>query len=160
MADLGEVATWLEAEVADVTRIFGSERDSRGRELRERDELLDALKRTQADFENYKKRIERQSAELRDRANERMVEALLPALDAFSLARAHLGDVRSDARSQGAPSGGVAVRGRASEGGPQRESTPKGAAFDPSRTTRSSTSRRTTPSQARSPAGRHLAGPS
>jgi molecular chaperone GrpE len=59
---------------------------------KERDELLDALRRVQADFENYKKRIERQSAELRDRANERIVERLLPALDAFSLARAHLGD--------------------------------------------------------------------
>jgi molecular chaperone GrpE len=58
----------------------------------ERDELLDALRRNQADFENYKKRVERQSAEQRDRANERIVERLLPALDAFSLARAHLGD--------------------------------------------------------------------
>jgi molecular chaperone GrpE len=60
--------------------------------MKERDELLDTLKRTMADFDNYRKRIERQSAELRDRANQRIVEALLPALDAFSLARAHLGD--------------------------------------------------------------------
>lgn len=59
---------------------------------KQRDELLDALRRVQADFENYKKRIERQSTELRDRANERIVESLLPALDAFSLARAHLGE--------------------------------------------------------------------
>jgi molecular chaperone GrpE len=60
--------------------------------VRERDELLDALRRVQADFENYKKRIERQSAEQRDRANERIVESLLPAFDAFSLARAHLSE--------------------------------------------------------------------
>jgi molecular chaperone GrpE len=60
--------------------------------MRERDELLDTLKRTMADFDNYRKRIERQSAELRDRANERMVEALLPALDAFALAREHIAD--------------------------------------------------------------------
>jgi len=59
---------------------------------KERDELLDALRRNQADFENYKKRVDRQSTEQRDRANERIVERLLPALDAFSLARAHLGD--------------------------------------------------------------------
>lgn len=59
---------------------------------KERDELLDALRRTQADFENYKKRVERQSAEIRDRANERIVEAMLPALDAFSMARSHLGE--------------------------------------------------------------------
>ena len=62
---------------------------------KERDEFLDTLRRTQADFENYKKRIERQSAEQRDRANERIVEALLPALDAFSLARSHLGDAEA-----------------------------------------------------------------
>ncbi len=70
--------TGLDEQVADLTK--------------ERDELLDALRRVQADFENYKKRVERQSAEQRDRANERMVESLLPALDAFSLARAHLGE--------------------------------------------------------------------
>jgi len=62
------------------------------RVAKERDELLDALRRMQADFENYKKRVERQSAELRDRANERIVERMLPALDAFGLAREHIGD--------------------------------------------------------------------
>jgi molecular chaperone GrpE len=59
---------------------------------RERDDVLDTLRRLQADFENYKKRVERQSQELRDRANERLVEALLPALDAFGMARAHLSE--------------------------------------------------------------------
>ncbi|MFZ0665116.1 MAG: nucleotide exchange factor GrpE [Acidimicrobiales bacterium] len=59
---------------------------------KERDEVLDTLRHLQADFENYKKRVERQSQELRDRANERLVEALLPALDAFGMARAHLSD--------------------------------------------------------------------
>jgi molecular chaperone GrpE len=60
--------------------------------MKERDDLLDTLRRNQADFENYKKRIERQSQELRDRANERLVGAMLPALDAFALARAHLSE--------------------------------------------------------------------
>jgi molecular chaperone GrpE len=67
---------------------------------KERDELLDALRRTQADFENYKKRIERQSAEVRDRANERIVERLLPPLDAFALARTHMGDAEGSAEVQ------------------------------------------------------------
>jgi molecular chaperone GrpE len=66
----------------------------------ERDELLDALRRTQADFENYKKRIERQSAELRDRANERIVERLLPALDAFALARTHMKEAEASPEVQ------------------------------------------------------------
>jgi len=67
---------------------------------RERDELLDSLRRMQADFENYKKRVERQSAEVRDRANERIVEHMLPALDAFAMARTHLGDAESSAETK------------------------------------------------------------
>ena len=78
-----------DAEIVDPEVIGAEEIET---VLKERDELLDTLRRTMADFDNYRKRIERQSGELRDRANERMVEALLPALDAFSLARAHLGD--------------------------------------------------------------------
>ena len=55
----------------------------------ERDEYLDSLRRLQADFENYKKRIQRQQAELSERAAEKLVESLLPVLDAFDLAMAH-----------------------------------------------------------------------
>ena len=54
-----------------------------------RDEYLDSLRRLQADFENYKKRIQRQQAELSERAAERLVEQLLPTLDNFDLAMAH-----------------------------------------------------------------------
>lgn len=57
---------------------------------RQRDEYLDALRRVQADFENYRKRVQRQQDELVARAAERLVVALLPALDAFDLAEAHL----------------------------------------------------------------------
>jgi molecular chaperone GrpE len=56
---------------------------------RERDEYLDALRRLQADFENYKKRTLRQHAEQVDRAGETLVEQLLPVLDAVDLARQH-----------------------------------------------------------------------
>ncbi|HXY43858.1 MAG TPA: nucleotide exchange factor GrpE [Acidimicrobiales bacterium] len=57
----------------------------------ERDEFLDALKRLQADFDNYRKRTERQQAELRRRASEALVARLLPVLDALELAMSHLG---------------------------------------------------------------------
>jgi molecular chaperone GrpE len=56
----------------------------------ERDEYLDALRRLQADFENYRKRVQRQQDESVARAAERLVAALLPALDAFDLAAEHL----------------------------------------------------------------------
>jgi molecular chaperone GrpE len=55
----------------------------------QRDEYLDSLRRLQADFENYKKRIQRQHADLQERAAEKLVENLLPVLDNFDLALAH-----------------------------------------------------------------------
>jgi molecular chaperone GrpE len=57
----------------------------------ERDDYLDALRRLQADFENYKKRTQKQQTELLDRAALHLVERLLPVLDAFDLALAHGG---------------------------------------------------------------------
>jgi molecular chaperone GrpE len=58
---------------------------------RERDEYLDMLRRVQADFENYKKRMLRQQSDHLERAGEDLVMKMLPVLDAFDLARTHLG---------------------------------------------------------------------
>ncbi len=55
----------------------------------ERDEYLEALRRLQADFENYKKRTIRQQTELLERAGEDLVTKLLPVLDTIDLARQH-----------------------------------------------------------------------
>jgi len=57
---------------------------------RQRDEYLDMVRRVQADFENYKKRMVRQQTDLLERAAESLVVKLLPVLDAFELASAHL----------------------------------------------------------------------
>jgi molecular chaperone GrpE len=54
----------------------------------EKDELRTAMVRRQADFENYKKRVDRERAEDRSRATAVMVENLLPVLDAFERALA------------------------------------------------------------------------
>jgi molecular chaperone GrpE len=59
---------------------------------RERDEYLDLSRRVQAEFENYKKRMVRQQTDNFERAAEDLVTKVLPVLDAFDLARAHLGD--------------------------------------------------------------------
>jgi molecular chaperone GrpE len=48
---------------------------------RERDELVDALQRLQAEFANYKKRALREQESLISRAHERLVKELLPVLD-------------------------------------------------------------------------------
>ena len=55
----------------------------------ERDEYLNQLRRLQADFENYKKRVVRQQTEHLERATEELVGHLLPVLDTFDLAMAH-----------------------------------------------------------------------
>jgi len=52
----------------------------------ERDQLLDRLARLQADFENARKRGERERLEFRDYATGSVVELFLPVLDNFELA--------------------------------------------------------------------------
>lgn len=53
---------------------------------RERDELRDQLLRRRADFENYKKRVERDRAHADRAAAMRICQALLPILDDFDRA--------------------------------------------------------------------------
>ena len=54
----------------------------------EKEELRHTLVRRQADFENYRKRIERERLEEAQRSVARLIEALLPVLDAFERALA------------------------------------------------------------------------
>jgi len=58
---------------------------------RQRDEYLESLRRLQADFENYRKRVERQRAEQVERAAGDLVAKLLPVCDTADLAIAHGG---------------------------------------------------------------------
>lgn len=48
---------------------------------REREEYLDALRRLKAEFDNYRKRVAREQADLNARAAERLVKQLLPLQD-------------------------------------------------------------------------------
>jgi molecular chaperone GrpE len=52
----------------------------------ERDQLLDRLARLQAEFENARKRAERERIEFREYATGNVVEQFLPVLDNFELA--------------------------------------------------------------------------
>ena len=83
-AEPGEVE---EAGVADAREV-----DPMNVLSRERDEYLLALQRTQADFENYRKRIARLQEEQSARAAADLVSKLLPVLDALDLAEAHLNE--------------------------------------------------------------------
>jgi len=62
----------------------------------QRDEFLADLQRLQADFDNYRKRVMREQTVLVERATERLVEDLLPALDAFDLAMGSVANLPSE----------------------------------------------------------------
>jgi molecular chaperone GrpE len=68
-----------------------SDEQGNGEVLRERDEYLQALLRLQADFDNYRKRVQRQQSEIFENAASSLVKKLLPVLDTADLALAHGG---------------------------------------------------------------------
>jgi molecular chaperone GrpE len=59
----------------------------------ERDQLLDRVARLQAEFDNARKRAEREKAEFRDYATGGVVEQFLPVVDNFELALKSTGSV-------------------------------------------------------------------
>ena len=80
-SDLGEAAS---AELVE------EDLDELGLLAKERDEFREAAQRLQADFENYRKRVARQSEELQARLAADIITSLLPVLDTLELAEAHL----------------------------------------------------------------------
>jgi molecular chaperone GrpE len=78
-------ASELEADLARLTQIES-----------ERDEYLETLRRVQAEFENYRKRVIKEQTALVDRATSGLVEQLLPVLDSFELALKNVDSAGSD----------------------------------------------------------------
>ena len=75
--------TEAEVSVAEAEAAVQSDLSELAKLEGERDELMDTLRRVQADFENYRKRVLREQTALVERATERLVEDLLPVLDSF-----------------------------------------------------------------------------
>ena len=65
---------------------------------RERDEYLDALRRLKAEFENARKRQDRERARILETASENLVLGLLPVLDNLDRALEAEGDIREGVR--------------------------------------------------------------
>ncbi len=84
-----EVASELEALVAKAKRA---------------DEYLALAQRTQADFENYRKRATREAAAAKERGAAKLALALLPAIDNLDRALAHADEVVAGEGSNGAES--------------------------------------------------------
>src|SRR5437870_13609372 len=77
----------VEAEILDPEPPEAVEAGSEIAELQaERDEYLAHLQRTQAEFDNYRKRMLRDQTAHLERATAGLIEQLLPVLDAFELA--------------------------------------------------------------------------
>lgn len=90
----------------------------------ERDEFLDAYRRMAADFDNYRKQVQKRIADEVARAQGGFVERLLPVLDAVEAARAH------GAGDDGVEALAGALFGFLEKEGLERVS-PSGEAFDP-----------------------------
>ncbi|HXW18867.1 MAG TPA: nucleotide exchange factor GrpE [Candidatus Acidoferrales bacterium] len=79
----------------------GSLSEKERRLIAEMDDLKNTLIRRQADFENYRKRVEREREQDRHRGIESLVEALLPVLDGFERALAAHGDAPYEEHRKG-----------------------------------------------------------
>ena len=67
---------------------------------KDRDEYLGVAQRTRAEFENFRKRMMKQQAEEVARTNAKLVESLLPVLDAFDYGVAHGDESLAPLRAQ------------------------------------------------------------
>ena len=66
------------------------------------DEYLALAQRTQADFENYRKRATREAKAAQERGAVKLAQALLPAIDNLDRALAHADEVVADGANNGA----------------------------------------------------------
>jgi molecular chaperone GrpE len=66
---------------------------------RERDDYLDALRRIKAEFENSRKRAERERERILRTASEGLITELLPVLDNLDRALEHEGDIHDGVRA-------------------------------------------------------------
>jgi molecular chaperone GrpE len=95
MADFEDVEEGLGVDDVDPEALADSEVSGSTADedlVRERDEMRALAQRIQADFENYKKRVQRDQAETAERGTALLVEQLLPVLDNFDLALLSLED--------------------------------------------------------------------
>ncbi len=90
--DLEEVAPGDEPEIMEDELVAVTEELEAVR--RERDEYLESMKRMKAEFENARKRQERERIRILSMASERLVQELLPVLDNLDRALEAGGDIR------------------------------------------------------------------
>jgi molecular chaperone GrpE len=80
---MGKKKEEIKQEAKQETKPEEQKKDEKEEKLQE---LTDTLQHLQAEFENYKKRIEKENCEFIKIANEDLITALLPIIDNFELA--------------------------------------------------------------------------
>lgn len=92
-ADTGAAEDLVDSDISDLTQELSNDLAAELGDpvalAHQRDEYLDSLRRLQADFDNYRKRVQRDQEMAADRAGEKLVNAMLPVLDTFELALSH-----------------------------------------------------------------------
>lgn len=83
------VAAEPSAETAELGEVISEEFNELDNLMKERDDYLDALRRLQADYENYRKRTQREQLEARDAGAASLAAKLVDVLDTVDLALAH-----------------------------------------------------------------------
>lgn len=97
------------------------------------EELKHGWQRTQADFENYKKRVEAEKDSWTDAARREFLAEILPLLDNLHLTAVHVPEkLKSDNWVQGALIAIAQIEQKLFELGIEKIEPAKGAAFDPS----------------------------
>ena len=87
--DLGSYQKEYEKKYDEVYKNLEKESKNENKkedESKQIDELTDTLKRLQAEFENYKKRVDKEKIEFVKYAHADMISQLLPVLDSFEIA--------------------------------------------------------------------------
>ena len=89
-----------DAENPEQVEVETADPEASGEEKTEEEEAMEArFLRLRADFDNYRRRVERDKANWSRQALERTMEALLPALDSFDLGLDNAGHEEADTAS-------------------------------------------------------------
>jgi molecular chaperone GrpE len=102
--------------------------DALGEVKRERDEYLTLAQRTRADFENYRKRVAKETSEARARGKAELARELLPVID--NLERALQSSAEGEALAKGVALVLDELRGKLQAAGVEAYD-PVGEPFDP-----------------------------
>jgi molecular chaperone GrpE len=130
-AELAARVEALTARVAELEAQLAAEREQVAAQRGKAESYLDLAQRTQADFVNYKRRVERERGEEIEAAQAELLAQLLPVLDDLERALSHVPpDLRDHPWAAGLPLVARQLRLALARAGVQRVGAP-GEPFDP-----------------------------